>query len=840
MLNPTRRTIIILPLVLIVLFVLSTLIIFKQEEIPVYTPTIAPQLTTEMKLYYLEKNLHEIVPLKPSVSPWENPPTSTSGIVSQKLLQKPSEITEAKCIPIGFGYTQEESDKLFDPNASFPNCPEETSEFIKVNHTHLIRNCNESSFYVLGKSPSEERFGRLEYSFEWEKMSEDIDTLDREFAFVKCAKKRNAMVFLKFNQKAMDRAKNITKTIADDLGLKTTPRPLSVFLLIFDSLSRFHMYRNFKKTIEFLNENVVSGKYKDQFVIYDFLVNHAHGENTIPNMIPYLFGYGFKYHSLRLNGVDYTKEENQEVFIKIQKDSIWKQFDKMGFVTMFGFDIIWDFLVPAVGREIKADHVLTNFWKASRGVFGSDNYINKHSCFGSHNSHYYMLKYVKEFLTAYKGVNRFGYTHITTAHEKSGTIIKTVDEDLYEMLKDLLEEFSSYENEDFVLVIAGDHGKHVSETDFVKPGWLENVLPSQLVLMNKELMARLGAHEMFAKSTQRLVSREDWHLTLKHLSVTPYGTLAKDSNLYTHWKKCTDTDFTLSLLLEPAGDQRTCKDLDIEEYMCTCLPFEEINTSTLSVHASENINLLIDFALEQLNSGLKSDLCNEIKLGNIKYLATREIEINYVIHRVRVTDFTYPNVEFELYIAVFPESLKEMYEKDTKFMPSQQVPSSLRGQSMKMQFLKVLRIDEYGGYMEEFAIAANKKPSLCVPMPPLKVTEISTELSVVFENLFRTITVNLGKEEENCFDTCHNKDLVCQPWALMMLANPDILMQIWRPQGNFTYLTLENTELLKSLNNSIHTSGKLLGTSNSTLVFPTHESKCEDSDIGVVPICPCK
>jgi hypothetical protein len=50
-----------------------------------------------------------------------------------------------------------------------------------------------------------------------------------------------------------------------------------------------------------------------------------------------------------------------------------------------------------------------------------------------------MLKYIKEFVSGYSGFNRFGYAHITTAHEKSGTIIKTVDLDLKEMISDVLE-----------------------------------------------------------------------------------------------------------------------------------------------------------------------------------------------------------------------------------------------------------------------------------------------------------------------------------------------------------------------------------------------------------------
>ena len=34
----------------------------------------------------------------------------------------------------------------------------------------------------------------------------------------------------------------------------------------------------------------------------------------------------------------------------------------MGFVTMFGFDTVWDYLVKATGKNILTDHKAFNFW----------------------------------------------------------------------------------------------------------------------------------------------------------------------------------------------------------------------------------------------------------------------------------------------------------------------------------------------------------------------------------------------------------------------------------------------------------------------------------------------
>jgi hypothetical protein len=60
------------------------------------------------------------------------------------------------------------------------------------------------------------------------------------------------------------------------------------------------------------------------------------------------------------------------------------------------------------------------------------------------------------------------------------------------------------------------------------------MLPAQIVIMNKDLVSRLGSHETFKYNQNKLVSRLDWFLTLKHLAVVPYGNVKIDSNLYNH------------------------------------------------------------------------------------------------------------------------------------------------------------------------------------------------------------------------------------------------------------------------------------------------------------------
>ncbi len=95
-----------------------------------------------------------------------------------------------------------------------------------------------------------------------------------------------------------------------ELKIATEVRPLTVYSVLFNSLSRQHFYRNFPQTIKFLNEQFTTGKYKDKFAMYDFIINNAHGENTQPNMVPILYSYNLDYHFKRLEGFDMKKDKD--------------------------------------------------------------------------------------------------------------------------------------------------------------------------------------------------------------------------------------------------------------------------------------------------------------------------------------------------------------------------------------------------------------------------------------------------------------------------------------------------------------------------------------------------
>ena len=55
--------------------------------------------------------------------------------------------------------------------------------------------------------------------------------------------------------------------------------------------------------------------------------------------------------------------------------------------------------------------------------------------------------------------------------------------------------------EDYVIILAADHGKHSAEWDKSYEGYLENQLPMHFIFTNKELINRLDADDILRHNT---------------------------------------------------------------------------------------------------------------------------------------------------------------------------------------------------------------------------------------------------------------------------------------------------------------------------------------------------
>ena len=754
------------------------------------------------------------------------------------------------CIPYSFGYSDEQARRFFDPNKKFGSCKTNNEQFLFYTDNNLeINKCQGSKDYVLGTVPGKEELGAVSYKINWIPYKQPVDTGSSEFFYGKCGNRKQTFLINKRKEEAAQRARNITEQLSKNL--ETQPKPLSVFLVVFDSVSRLHFYRNFPSTVQSLNEKLVDGEYSKDYVGYDFVITNVHGENTLPNMVPLFFGHSLSEHQKITKGLNYKNSKSNPEFEKIQERSMWKFYEKMGFVTAFGYDTTWDYLVKATGRKIKADHVATNFWKGAQKVFGVKDNTEKQRCLGRYDSHWYMLDYLKQFTQNYKGLNKFGYVHLSPGHEDTGTVIKTADPDIKEFIESMFRTHKE-NNEDLVLMIASDHGKHTKEWDQTIEGYVENQLAFHFVFANQDLIRRMGPEtdSILKHNSKRLNGRLDWYLSFKHLAFLPYGNLNALSPVYDDWKNSLVTPHAHSMFLEYSPDDRTCDQLDILSYLCTCMEYKIIPiTEAVKIDA---VHVLAELGINSINRRIAldkaQDFCQEVSLKEILSVKEQQLKHDEFQNRnlkVRVSIHENPNAVFEFF-GFMAEAEKEFKkwqkpENDGE-NPIQKVEfiSGTATHKMKIQLREIVRIDTYKGLCEVLAKSQNTQAPKCICKTPqeFNITSEKLALQAAYTQLKARLRIEVGQKGETCDKVCGRSNQVCEEWGLQLLNNFETLSEPWLSENSYLLNSGNSSFTFKSLQVSQVSQGALLGL-GETKLYVSQNTQCDVSNAQIRPICSC-
>jgi len=705
--------------------------------------------------------------------------------------------------------------------------------------------------YVVGDGRAAERLGDLDFAKDWTQYSAPVDVGDTEYAFGRCSKgKKEAVLVNKYNATAAKRASRITESLRKELNLTSSPRPLAVYMLVFDSVSRQHFYRNFPQTVDFLN-SAFEAEYRDKYQLYDFVVNNAHGENTQPNMVPWLYGYALKYLKSQLQGLSIHRPQDESRYLELQREALWQVFEQHGFVTLFGFDTVWDFLSHCTGRTIATDHMVSNFYHACRKLFGYMDFVERQRCIGLHNAHFYALNYLLQFNNNYKGLNRFAYVHLSPGHEKSGTVIRTADEDTKQFLKKLLDKQRSRPEEDFVLVLAADHGKHSNEWDKSHEGFLENQLPLHLVFASTALISRLHAHSLLTHNAQRLVSRLDWYLSFRHMATFPYGQLHPNSSLYAVWKQRSDSPHAVSVFLESVPDSRGCEDVDIPVHYCSCLDFVEIPL----VHAKDmtTIKDLVQLSLRYLNSVVKredaGEICYSLSLEAVLKVFVQMVkggEVGSRNFKVRFGVNEGRGTRFETIGFLAPAEELAALQSSQPLVNTTFTAADGSSVPMQLQLREVIRVDQYEGICEELAKAAGATPPYCVCKVPFPAGSLSNTQTAVLDKLISRMEMVIAKRGQPCHQACLERSRGCHIWALQLLNDERVLRQVaaFYPLFNLTSgtrLRLSDIDIESVQQDSSIIRLVRKPNSHWSLEFAawTKGPNCEDHTYYAFGLCPC-
>lgn len=694
----------------------------------------------------------------------------------------------------------------------------------------------------------------MDFPKTWSPYTTPVSLGTSEFAFARCGRtRREAILINRFQPDIAAKANHTSQQLQQSLNLTSPIRPLAVYIIMFDSLARMHFYRNFPETVKFLNQTVREGYLGKEFGLYDFAVNNAHGENTQPNMVPFLFGYDIKYHKARLYNYSIHHREDVWKYREIQQEVLWKHFESMGFVTFFGYDTVWDSFSHSFGRNIEADHIVTNFFHAAKKLAGYTDFLDKERCIGPQNAHNFPLMYIPQFHENYKGFNRFGYQHLSPGHDRGGTVIKTADGDAKAFLEKMMLENLKNSNEDMIIFLTSDHGKHSTEWDKNYEGFLENQLPLHLVIANQGLIERLQANSRLIHNSKRLVSRLDWHVTLQHLATVPYGRLEPDSPLYKAWKLRTDSPKAISLFLEEVPDGRNCEDVGIPLHYCSCKEFLEIPKSDAIKMPA--ILMLAQLGVSHINSIIAKDSAGDI----CAYLTVLDVlKAGYQLStsdsfslsrsfKVRITVKESEHAKFDLVGMMVPE---EDY-RNTKEAHAKSTFVTEKGDERRVVVIlkEVFRVDPYAGICEEMAIAIQTQAAFCICHLPFPNAPLTPSQVQVTEKLLSRLELAVAVKGRNCHLTCIDLGKSCHPWAVEIINDERVLMRVWKQQAQgYEYVDMGTRTIGKfgQLNVSgWNRDGKLIKLRNigggwvGFLADLRKGPSCDDQPKTDFAICPC-
>jgi Protein of unknown function (DUF229) len=483
----------------------------------------------------------------------------TNNTLTNFSSAQPKSVT--KCPIIVQEYSEEEIKEIWKFR-TYGKCNNVLDHSISVSGSVVTVECFNGATAVLGYDTSNSQIMSAPSRNTWYRGNvKDIG--NSQYLFVKCYSTISSYVFNTFNQAISDRAKKTSEKFSEN------SKPLSVLLIVLDSVSRGSFYRNLKSTANYLKKEMVL-EFNHKYKFYDFEYNNPVSLNTKPNMAQILYGHTLEDHQ---NILGPRVSLNNYKYLELQNKSIWKYFSSLGYVTYISIDSVYEYMPQLIGREILADHALTNFWTAASRVYpGFGDFLEDQRCLGSQNAHWYQLNYTYQFYKNYKGNHKFAYIHSTAAHEDTGNV-QTLDEDIKEFLKKMLA-LHNDTGEDFVLFMISDHGRGVRNENSDPRLYFDHRVPFTSIITNTDLEDRLGSKDFLKYNTEQLIGRLDIHLTLKSLAWAPYTNTPNDYDL---WKSEYSVKGTSSLFHEFLNENRTCDDLKIDASLCICNDFKEVD-----------------------------------------------------------------------------------------------------------------------------------------------------------------------------------------------------------------------------------------------------------------------
>lgn len=722
-----------------------------------------------------------------NVCPWQNYSTST---FSPEIFQESTNLEILSdpvfCKPESFGYTDYEFNRVFK-NITFPTCAELSgvpNEFMHINIESRVLFMNCSGYYYLGGPSYEEAQGKYSYHGNAKKYTGPVLLKNHEeWAYGSCVDPKNiqgAAYSLKENQEARKRTRDKMQEMLKKNGTRKIVKPMTVINLFIDSVSRRTFYRKLPKTLELLQE-INGGK----FTVYDFKLSSTIDDNTLPNMYP--LWAGEKLANMTMEVRDENASKNEDL---IEDKSIWNFLKERGWITMFGTEFCNDYLIYGLGKKPNVDHHMARFWCFARSLLNFTDLQTTQRCFGRKSSQHYLFNTTLQYVNMYQGLNKWAYVNCLTAHEDSGTHINTLDIELVDFLKQLINT-----NDDLVIFLAADHGMRYGEWFKLENGSQEHHLPSFFLISSKSITSELPfSNDILSHNTKRLVSKFEFRKTVEHLSMLPY-----DKNYLQDSPIPNKANEPKSLLLHKISDEKHCEDDMIDAEYCPCPSYIDIEDFDDKI-----IKDVVTAGIREINSAVFNEkngwkVCKKITVKDVlrARLAIQDyktlVKVNFSINEDK-------NITFEVVGLINGIA--------TRTRPPEQA------YSFQVYYYNAKRLIQIKGitttlandFCANLAIDKGISPNICVcqDLDYIKSHDPDLDISSILD-------FSISKPFESCEKFCRDNGKVCDDQAMKIANSCEKLKEVtgckecvenllgengFGVHNNVCYIDRENTKSL--------------------------------------------
>ncbi|OMJ93836.1 hypothetical protein SteCoe_3163 [Stentor coeruleus] len=712
-----------------------------------------PGLSLNTKMTINIKPSYNYTDCSQNLCPWQNYSNSSS---SPEIFQETSNLQILNepifCKPESFGYTDYEFNRVYK-NLTFPTCAEFSgvpNEFMHINIDSRVLFMNCSGYYYLGGPSYEEAQGKYKYQSTAKKYTGPVLLNNYvEWAYGSCVDPKiiqGAAYSLKENQEARKRTRDKMQEMLEKNGTRMIVKPMTVINLFIDSVSRRTFYRKLPKTLELLQE-INGGK----FSVYDFKLSSTIDDNTLPNMFPFWAGE-------KLVNMTYeVKEENSKKYVDLIEDkSIWHFLKERGWMTMFSTEFCNDYLVYGLGKKPNVDHHMARFWCGAKTLLKFSDLQMTQRCFGRKSSQHYLFNTSLQYVNMYQGLNKWAYINCLTAHEDSGTHINTLDIELVDFLKQLINT-----KDDLVIFLAADHGMRYGEWFKLENGSQEHHLPSFFLIVSKSIASELPlSDDILIHNTKRLVSKFEFRKTVEHLSMLPY-----DKNYLQDSPKPIKANEPKSLLLHKISDEKHCEDDMINAEFCPCPSFIDFDYNHKIVKDVVAAGIYhINTAVFNEKQGWK--VCKKITVKEV-LKARLGIQDYKVLVKVDFSINEDKNITFEVVGLI-----NGVY---TRFRPPEQA------YPLEVYYYGAKRIMQIRGITTSFtndfcsnlAIYKGISPNICVcqDLDYIKDQDPDLDFSAIFD-------FAISESFESCEKICRDKGKICDDQAMEIANSCEKLKEI--------------------------------------------------------------